>query len=136
MKRRNAAVKHIVLILSALTLCLAFFTNIPDPKGFDFSYDSNVKTTRRVGMHAGNTLFVEIVRNGGLLAEESHVVLGNTYNRNSVSSKTLRILLGVCILALMHICVQYRIRWASERATTRSQQSIIRFIHNKDGQKA
>ena len=55
--------------------------------------------------------------------------------RGSVSLKYLRMILVVCLLAGIFLPVHTGIFWVSEKATTRSQKSIIQFIHNKDGKK-
>ena len=55
--------------------------------------------------------------------------------RGSVSLKYLRMILVVCLPAGIFLPVHTGIFWVSEKATTRSQKSIIQFIHNKDGKK-
>lgn len=126
-----------LLIILTLSLVFSFFVNLQDIE----TIESLVTSSN--GYHAellsGDISFVEIVCNEDLLSVDAQVLVSNTYKnsyRNSISMKYLKIILIACVQACLFAQALFRFLWVSEKATTRSQKSIIEYIHNKDGRKA
>lgn len=120
-------------IAVALFLFLIIFANMPGADDFERNYGP--ASPLQTQMDSAVSLLTEVVCNGEQLSNRAQSVLARIH-RGSDSCKTLRMIDVAVIIAILLLFVQLRILWESEKGATRSQQFIIQYIHNKDGQKA
>lgn len=133
MRIKNNHFRRFLSIVAAFTLLFIFFVNVPRVDEYK-KYVRN-GANQQSCISEANIELVEIVCNDETLSAESQGILHNNY-RTSISIKNLRTILMVCVQICMLLFVQFRILWVSENTTTRSQKSIIQYVHNKDGQKS
>ena len=129
--------KQVLHFIVVITMLLVFLANFSDLNGQEYSVA--VSGQGQMDICAENSIFSEVVHHQESLGTKAQSLFSGRslkhVPKHVLSLKNLRMILLACLQTCLFAFVQFRILWVSEKATTRSQKTILQFIHKKDGQK-
>ena len=129
--------KRILSFVAVIVILFAFLANFADLHGYEVY--TGVGEHGQMSLCAENSTFSEVVYNQESLGTKAQNLFSDRslkyVSKHVISLKNLRMILIACRPTCLFAFVQFRIFWVLEKATTRSQKTILQFIHKKDGQK-
>ena len=129
--------KQVLHFIVVITMLLVFLANFSDLNRYEVYI--GLGEQEQMNLCAGDSTFSEVVYNQESLGSKAQSLFSGCslkqVSKHVLSLKNLRMILLVCLQTCLFAFMQFRIFWVSEKATTRSQKSILQFIHKKDGQK-
>lgn len=136
-------IRHMLSFTAVFFLFVLFFTNTPPDLPAAAGSPSNVLRTldeeagpqTAAALQSSDRTFVETASREDAPCERSENSLTNAPARNSISFRTMRLLLLLCISGCLVHLFQCGFHRLSPLTAFRSQRFIILYIHNTDGKK-
>ena len=129
--------KQVLHFIVVITMLLVFLANFSDLNRYEVYI--GLGEQEQMNLCAENSIFSEVVHHQESLGTKAQSLFSGRslkhVPKHVLSLKNLRMILLACLQTCLFAFVQFRIFGVSEKATTRSQKTILQFIHKKDGQK-
>lgn len=126
----------LIAVFAVFSLVLTYFATVScTDMGFDADY-GDTASNQRVILQANVLPTIDMAKEELTITLEKESSYHGGGYRNSLSDKNVRILFMINLLRNMVLFSWIGVFSFSEMTATRSQKSIIQYIHHKDGKKS